>query len=94
LEVAVNCRSLRHVWKVFVVEDVSWQQIKRPDCHDEAKKSAAFAGNLIFQSGISTTSCWVFTIDQSCWRLAERIMFSARLEAIIPFEVISAVSAI
>ncbi len=58
------------------------------------KNSAAFAGNLIFQSGISTTSCWVFTIDQSCWRLAERMMFSARLEAIIPFEVISAVSAI
>ncbi len=57
------------------------------------KNIAALAGNLIFQSGISTTSYWVLTMDQSWFRLAERIMLSARLEAITPFEAEFATSA-
>ena len=38
LEVGVDGSSWRHVWKVFVVEGVSWQQIKRRYGHDEAEK--------------------------------------------------------
>ena len=48
----------------------------------------------MFHKGISTTSYCVLTIDHSCCRLAESMMFSAKLETITLSEATNATSAI
>ena len=51
------------------------------------KNICAFAGIYMLKRGMSTIICYVLIMDQSCCKLAERMIFKAKFPAIIAFVV-------